>query len=72
MPAFSAIGYREAWSLIDGETDRETAIERDAARNVAFAKRQRTWFRREPQIEWLEAEGVALPRSLAAARKLIA
>src|SRR4030095_8826264 len=44
LPAFSAIGYREAWALLDGEIDRETAIERDAQRNVAFAKRPATWF----------------------------
>lgn len=55
LPAFSAIGYREAWAYLDGEIDRETALERDVARNVAFAKRQRTWFRREPEIEWLDA-----------------
>ena len=53
LPAFSAIGYREAWALLDGEIDRETAIERDAQRNVAFAKRQSTWFRSERDIEWL-------------------
>jgi tRNA dimethylallyltransferase len=60
LPAFSAIGYREAWAYLDGEIDRETAIERDAARNVAFAKRQRTWFRRDPDITWLEPGGDAL------------
>ncbi len=54
LPAFSAIGYAESWALLDGLIDRETAIARDAARNVAFAKRQRTWFRREPAIEWLD------------------
>ena len=26
----------------------------DAQRNVAFAKRQRTWFRSEPDIAWLD------------------
>jgi len=55
LPAFSAIGYAESWALLDGEIDRETAIDRDARRNVAFAKRQRTWFRREPDIRWLDA-----------------
>ncbi|MBI2776014.1 MAG: tRNA (adenosine(37)-N6)-dimethylallyltransferase MiaA [Chloroflexi bacterium] len=54
LRAFSAIGYAEAWAVLDGEITREAAIERDAARNVAFAKRQRTWFRREPEIEWLD------------------
>ncbi|MCI0583709.1 MAG: tRNA (adenosine(37)-N6)-dimethylallyltransferase MiaA [Chloroflexi bacterium] len=64
LPAFSAIGYAESWAFLDGELDRAAAIERDAARNVAFAKRQRTWFRSEPGIEWLDASGDPLPRAL--------
>jgi tRNA dimethylallyltransferase len=55
LPAFSAIGYREAWAVLDGELTRDEAIAEDARRNVAFAKRQRTWFRSEPDIEWLDA-----------------
>jgi len=55
LPAFSAIGYREAWAVADGELTRDAAIELDAQRNVAFAKRQRTWFRAEPDITWVDA-----------------
>lgn len=55
LPAFSAIGYREAWAVIDGELTRDQAIELDAKRNVSFAKRQGTWFRAEPGIAWLDA-----------------
>jgi tRNA dimethylallyltransferase len=55
LAAFSAIGYREAWALLDGHLTREQAIEADIGRNVAFAKRQRTWFRKQPEIEWLDA-----------------
>jgi tRNA dimethylallyltransferase len=55
LPAFSAIGYREAWSVLDGALTLEQAIELDARRNVAFAKRQRTWFRSEPGLTWLDA-----------------
>jgi tRNA dimethylallyltransferase len=55
LPAFSAIGYREAWAVLDGTLTREQAIDEDARRNVAFAKRQRTWFRSEPNVEWLDA-----------------
>jgi len=55
LPAFSAIGYREAWAVLDGETTVEHAIELDARRNVAFARRQRTWFRSEPDLVWLDA-----------------
>jgi tRNA dimethylallyltransferase len=55
LPCFSAIGYAEAWAVADGLQTREEAIEADAARNVAFAKRQRTWFRAEPDVTWLDA-----------------
>jgi tRNA dimethylallyltransferase len=55
LPAFSAIGYREAWAVLDGELSRDAAIAEDARRNQAFAKRQRTWFRAEPGIDWLDA-----------------
>ena len=64
LPAFSAIGYREAWAVLDGELTRDAAIELDARRNVAFAKRQRTWFRAEPGIDWLDATE-ALPTGAA-------
>ena len=55
LSAFSAIGYAEAWAVADGELSRDAAIEVDARRNVAFARRQRTWFRSELRIEWLDA-----------------
>jgi tRNA dimethylallyltransferase len=68
LPAFSAIGYRESWAVLDGELSREAAIELDAKRNVAFAKRQRTWFRSEPGIEWLDAAGDSFTAAQAATR----
>lgn len=55
LPAFSAIGYREAWDVLDGRLALDDAIVADVRRNVAFAKRQRTWFRAEPGIDWLDA-----------------
>jgi tRNA dimethylallyltransferase len=70
LPAFSAIGYREAWAVLDGELTREAAIELDAKRNVAFAKRQATWFRSERDIEWHDAAGDVLAPALAAARRI--
>jgi tRNA dimethylallyltransferase len=55
LSAFSAIGYRESWAYLDGETTLEGAIERDALNNNAFARRQRTWFRREPSLAVVDA-----------------
>lgn len=71
LPAFSAIGYREAWAVLDGELSREQAIELDVRRNQQFARRQATWFRSEPGIEWLDGAVEPLPDALAAARRLM-
>jgi tRNA dimethylallyltransferase len=74
LPAFSAIGYAEAWSVIDERATLAEAIERDALRNRQFAKRQATWFRSEPGIDWLDAarEDVADVASQTALRLLAA
>jgi tRNA dimethylallyltransferase len=53
LPAFSAMGYREAFELLAGRGDVESAIAEDARRTWAYARRQRTWFRSEPGIAWL-------------------
>jgi tRNA dimethylallyltransferase len=70
LPAFSAIGYREAWAVLDGELTRDEAIELDAKRNVDFAKRQATWFRSERDIAWHDATGDVIGPALEAARRL--
>jgi tRNA dimethylallyltransferase len=71
LPAFSAIGYREAWAVLDGELTREAAIAEDARRNLAFAKRQRTWFRAEPDITWLDPESGALESAVEIAHRTL-
>lgn len=55
LPAFSAIGYAEAFAVLDGRLEVEAAIGEDVRRNILFARRQRTWFRAEPGIAWLGA-----------------
>ena len=72
LPAFSAIGYREAWAAIDGELDLDAAVELDTSRTVAFARRQRTWFRKESGMTWLDpARREPLEPSLEIARSLV-
>jgi tRNA dimethylallyltransferase len=61
LPAFSAIGYAESWAFLDGEVSLEQAVELDARRNVAFAKRQRTWFRRETSLQVIDATSDPAP-----------
>jgi tRNA dimethylallyltransferase len=71
LPPFSAIGYREAWAVLDGTLSREQAIELDARRNEQFAKRQATWFRSEPGITWLDAADAPLDTARRAAAELL-
>lgn len=58
-PAFSAtagqgIGYAEALAVLDGALTREAAVERIALRTRQLAKRQRTWFRHQLEVEWVK------------------
>lgn len=70
-PAFSAFGYGEAFAVLDGQMAVDQAIDRTALRTRQFARRQRTWFRGEPDVEWLPAGSpAALRRAIAVAREL--
>jgi len=55
LRSLRAIGYREACALVAGELGRDEAIERAWIATRRYAKRQRTWFRAEPGLEWLDA-----------------
>jgi tRNA dimethylallyltransferase len=71
-PSFSGIGYAEARAYLDGRLDWEAAIAEDARRNVLFARRQATWFRREPDIHWLDAtRTLALQDAAATVRRYL-
>jgi tRNA dimethylallyltransferase len=61
LPAFSAIGYREAWDLLDGRLDRAGYLAANVGRNVGYARRQRTWFRATPSDVSLDAADPKAP-----------
>jgi len=52
LPSLSATGYRELVQAIHGELPLATAVERIKFRTHAFARRQYTWLRRDPRLEW--------------------
>ena len=56
VPAWQATGYRHVRRLVTGQCTREEARERIVIQTRQYAKRQRTWFRRDPRIAWLDAE----------------
>lgn len=54
--AFKALGYREAISVLRGERTLEDAVALTRRNTRRYAKRQWTWFRKEPGVVWFEAD----------------
>lgn len=52
--AFKAIGYRQAAGYIEGRLSLGEAIEETKMESRRYAKRQRTWFRSDTSIVWLD------------------
>ena len=53
LPLLQTIGYGEALKTIEGTLSHTEAIAITTRRTQQFAKRQRTWFRRQHQPHWL-------------------
>jgi tRNA dimethylallyltransferase len=53
----SSLGYKQALQYIRGERNREQALQAAQQAHRNYAKRQMTWFRREPQVKWLGGFG---------------
>ena len=54
--ALQTVGYRELFAYFEGETSRERAIELIKRNSRRYAKRQTTWFARNTDTRWFEAE----------------
>ncbi|MGL4448126.1 tRNA (adenosine(37)-N6)-dimethylallyltransferase MiaA [Shewanella sp.] len=59
LPSMRCVGYRQCWQYLDGEFDYDTMVEKAVAATRQLAKRQLTWLRSWPELNWLEsgAEG---------------
>jgi tRNA dimethylallyltransferase len=58
-PALTALGYRELFEALRGERSPDGALEAVRVRTRRYAKRQRTWFRRQDGYEPVPADGRA-------------
>jgi tRNA dimethylallyltransferase len=55
--AMQAAGYRELVAHVRGDLPLHEAVALIKTRTRQLAKRQLTWFRREPQVDWIEIKG---------------
>lgn len=56
LPAFQAIGYRQLVQYLEGTWSLDRAIAETIRATRRFAKRQETWFRKEPETTWFSAQ----------------
>jgi tRNA dimethylallyltransferase len=56
-PALSSLGYKQAAQFLRGEINRKLAVWAAQQGHRNYAKRQLTWFRREPDVSWLSGFG---------------
>ena len=54
---YSSLGYPQAMAAVRGEISRAEAVRETQAATRRYAKRQRTWFRREPGVTWFAGFG---------------
>ncbi|MFC1442059.1 tRNA (adenosine(37)-N6)-dimethylallyltransferase MiaA [Streptacidiphilus sp. N1-10] len=57
--ASRALGYQQALAQLDGECGEREAREETVRATKRFARRQESWFRRDPRVHWLGPEDAA-------------
>ncbi|MGO8759645.1 MAG: tRNA (adenosine(37)-N6)-dimethylallyltransferase MiaA [Terracidiphilus sp.] len=57
VKALDSLGYRQARGVLDGSLSVEDAVKAAQQGHRNYAKRQMTWFRREPEVHWIERFG---------------
>ncbi len=55
--ALSSLGYKQAAQYLRGEIDLKLAVWAAQQSHRNYAKRQLTWFRREPDVQWIAGFG---------------
>ncbi|APS40132.1 tRNA (adenosine(37)-N6)-dimethylallyltransferase MiaA [Salegentibacter sp. T436] len=54
LNALNTVGYKELFSYLEGKIPLETAVSENKKNTRRFAKRQLTWFRKDPDIQWFD------------------
>lgn len=69
LPSIRAVGYRQLWEYLAGHCSLDAAVAQGIAATRQLAKRQLTWLRREPDLQWLDpGQPQLFERALAAYR----
>jgi len=58
LNALQTVGYKELFEHLDGKTELQTAVENIKMNTRRFAKRQLTWFGKDPEIHWFDIKNL--------------
>lgn len=72
LTAQQAIGYKEIVAYLDGDVGLDEAVMQVKIATHRYAKRQRTWFRKDKRIHWIDAGSLPFDSMLAQALDIIA
>lgn len=56
LNALNTVGYKEIFEYLDNKCTIEEAIERIKGNTRKYARKQLTWFKRDPNVKWLNAD----------------
>jgi tRNA dimethylallyltransferase len=56
LNALNTVGYKELFDFFEGLTTLEHAVEKIKTNSRRYAKRQLTWFRKDPEYKWFNPE----------------
>ena len=56
LNSLNTVGYKELFTYFDGEWDLDTAIEKIKRNTRVYAKKQLTWYKKDPSMIWFDAE----------------
>lgn len=59
LNALNTVGYKELFQYLDGEWTLEMAVEKIKTNTRRYAKRQLTWFNKDPEIRWFHPDDYA-------------
>lgn len=71
LTAAQAIGYKELVPVVEAGAELEEAVAAIKQATRRYAKRQLTWFRADPRIEWIDVTELSSPDTVSAAQALV-
>jgi tRNA dimethylallyltransferase len=60
QPALQTVGYKEIFEYLDGKCSIDEAVANIKTNTRRYAKRQLTWFRKDPSIQWTDPDKIPI------------